>query len=432
MQLLLCRRPTVAAFLGLCATAGSAVAQGRAPTTNSTRTDARLETKVRSIQIGGSVSDYLELLTDSTQVQHRVIPTYADRPLVALRTDMALGKLHRAISRNYQLSWRASAGSIPSYLLYEDSDDRRTRAVALASMKRKGQERMAARLQKVRHMASLGPEGLARLKNSESGMVRSLLHPRGSALHHLMFGLPEKTWAQLWATGTARIRVSDLAPQLQAHAKAAAGNDRAGREGGESYRIADLVVPEGRIKLQIGGTLDNPTIWSVMQYGPHGTHTNLLYAEAATRQPPEHRREHARLHHSKVPLDSRFHQKITLRDHPRPKNIHLERGERPPNARPLAEYLQQLEKQVALPIVAECEHKPKDASWLRQQWWLAADIVERPLSEALDLLCADFEFEWQFREGTLLLRPKRWFVPPDQRGYVYPKQDPPQKNAPPT
>ncbi len=83
--------------------------------------------------------------------------------------------------------------------------------------------------------------------------------------------------------------------------------------------------------------------------------------------------------------------------------------------------MKDLARQVSLPIIAGCEYKPKDNQWLRKQWWLAADIADKPLAEALDLLCADFEYEWRFHQGVLLLRPQRWYVPPEQRGEMDPK-----------
>jgi hypothetical protein len=104
---------------------------------------------------------------------------------------------------------------------------------------------------------------------------------------------------------------------------------------------------------------------------------------------------------------------VTLRDVKR--SSALDAGERPERAKPLADLLRELASQVNIPILAECDYRPKEADWLRAQWWLAEDIVEEPLTRALDLLCADFEYEWRFEHGALLLRPSRWYLEPIAR-----------------
>lgn len=101
--------------------------------------------------------------------------------------------------------------------------------------------------------------------------------------------------------------------------------------------------------------------------------------------------------------------------------MRVEQGERPPKAAPLAVLLQQVAEQVDVPILAECEYEPKKPGWSNRQWWLAADIVDEPLTRALDLLCADFEYEWRFSEGMLLLRPRLWFAQEKERQYVVPE-----------
>lgn len=192
--------------------------------------------------------------------------------------------------------------------------------------------------------------------------------------------------------------------------------------------MADLVIPQGRLRLQQGGTLDRPTIWGSLRYGGHGNDFNVLYFEGGVRQPPEERRQRAMATPTKPPSNPVFRQPVTLRDLPRQSSY--EPGERPRNARPLLEYLRQLTLQTDLPVVADCEYRSKeqdkDGTWLRQQWWLASDIVDRPLAEALDLLCADFEYEWQFQEGVLLLRSKRWYQDRSERAYVYPAKKIPE------
>ena len=273
-------------------------------------------------------------------------------------------------------------------------------------------------------MTSLSPDELQKLRKSDANMVRSILHPRGGAMNRLLFQLPPTTWDQFWRTGSASVGIAGLPPASQELARQAAGSSRVTSSSGDSYRPADLVT-QGRLQLQIGGTLDRPTIWASMRFGNHGVDHNLLYAEGFSRQPPADRRRQARTRPTTVPKAPAFRRKVTLRDRPRKT---AGDGERPTGARPLAEYLRDLSTQVNLPIVAECAYKNReqdpDQKWLREQWWLSADIVDRPLAEALDLLCVDFEYEWRYQDGLLLLRPYRWFADPAEQGYRYPKPGP--------
>jgi hypothetical protein len=139
---------------------------------------------------------------------------------------------------------------------------------------------------------------------------------------------------------------------------------------------------------------------------------------AGTREPPKERRKG--LPKSRYARNSQLQDKVTLREPASRKR--LDAGERPPGAKSLATFLKELSKQAEIPILAECEYRPKDVAWLRKQWWLADDIVDRPLYEALDLLCADFEYEWRYQGGIVLLRPRLWYVEPAQRGYAGPTQ----------
>lgn len=417
-------------LFALCGATMVAAAPEGPPASQPSAADSRLQRTVRNSQIGGSLSDYLELVTGSSKVEHRVAAPFGERPMLALGIAMSLARVHRLLARNSQLTWAASPEESPTYTLTESRADRAARAGALAAMRLQGRRRLAARFDRIRRMSFLNAEELADLKDSEPEMVHCLQHPRSSAVARLAFGLPKAVWSEFWKSGTARVTVASLPANLQKLATDSAGSGMAGPQGGEKYRIADLVVPQGQLKLQVGGSLDRPTIWCGLRYGNHGMLKNLLYAEAAVRQPPEERRKTAGKNPSKVPDDPRLRQKVTLKDRPRQKKAIVERGERPEGSRPLAEYLQQLWEQTDLPAIAECDYKPRDLNWLRGQWWLAADTVQRPLAEALDLLCADFEFEWQFREGTLLLRPKRWFAPLDEQGSIPFKEDRPAKSGP--
>ena len=41
--------------------------------------------------------------------------------------------------------------------------------------------------------------------------------------------------------------------------------------------------------------------------------------------------------------------------------------------------------------------------------------MDQPLHEALDLLCSDFEYEWETVDRTVILRPRLWFLAPEER-----------------
>src|SRR5207253_2778662 len=94
-------------------------------------------------------------------------------------------------------------------------------------------------------------------------------------------------------------------------------------------------------------------------------------------------------------------------------------------AKALVPLLQDLAKQIPMPVLAATDYRPhpeetpdpaKDGRWLRDEWWLAAPIVDQPLPKALDMLCADFEYEWRFHRGVLQLRHKRWYLPEGEQG----------------
>jgi len=264
-------------------------------------------------------------------------------------------------------------------------------------------------------MAFLSEGELRRLEASGEQKAKTLRHPATRDASRLAFSLPPKLLAGLWSTGTASSPVGDLPSEVQEYARRAFKGDRSDLSGDEVLR--------GTVRLSFGGTPDRPTVWLRLTDGREGSDVNLLYAEGWTREPPEERRREARAHPTTPPRDARFRLKVTLRD-PAPRGG-IQRGDRPPGAKPLAAFLQDLGRQMDIPILAECEHKlPREdpgARWLRKQWWLAADIVQRPLSEALDLLCADFECEWGFERGFVVVRPRLWFLEPDERGYSYPK-----------
>jgi hypothetical protein len=370
--------------------------------------DARLNHQVKEEQVGGTLGEYVALLGEKTKVEQKVVRPLAERGLLALSIDTTLARLHEALARNSQLTWRATADRVPKYTLAESSDDQHRRRSALLVMQAQARAQLLARWQEIRRLAFLSPDELKRLADSGDSKAASLA--QSPAMAQMLFQLPDAAMQQFWGQGATRVPIAALPPEAQAQARSLARKD---------LPDPDFVTREGHIQMKVGGTPDRPTIYAEMHYGKDGIEHNLLYNEGTTRQPPQERREQAKRKPSKPPRDPRFKKKVTLRDPA--VNGAEQPGERPPKAKPLAELLQDLAGQVNLPIVAECEYKPREVRWLRRQWWLAEEIVDTPLTEALDLLCADFEYEWRFMDGFLLLRPRLWFLEPAQRQYIYPK-----------
>ncbi len=371
--------------------------------------------KVRLDQVGGTLARYLEVLSARTALPHAVAAEFQESDCLILNPEMPVEALRRALASAYQLTWRRDEDPL-TYTLSLSSGDRQRRSTLLSRLRQRANERLRARWEAVRRMAFLGAEELRQLESGGEPIARALSHPVGSALRRLTFQLPDPVLAELWSNGSASVPVSGLSPATQKLAKSIAASS-----GNPSLNL-DTVASEGEISLQVGGTLDRLTVGANLQYGTDGFGGNLLYLEGWARHPPEERRrENAASFSSRSP-DRRLNQLVTLREPASRKR--LERGERPPSAKSLAILLVELAAQVELPLVAECEFVPRRAdrngAWLNQQWWLAADIVEEPLYRALDLLCSDFEFEWRFEEGVLLLKPRLWFVPPEERGYRTP------------
>jgi len=392
-----------------------------------TRLLQRIDASQQEMRQGETLDEYLRWLSKNTKVDHQVNVPFDQDPIVVLNSSMSLGRLHRALASTYHLTWRTANGITPSYTLQMSRSDKQARANVRSGAALRARQIMNARLDHVRQLAFLPKDRLQQAASNGDKHAGSFLHPRTGAMAKLVFQLPASMWQQLQQGKAPVISVASLSPDLQDLAKQAAGTTRVTTSNGENYRTCDLVVPQGRIRLQMGGTLDRPTIWGSMRYGSHGNDFNVLYFEGGVRQPPEDRRKQAAALRSKRPSATAFQQKVTLRDVPR--QGYYEPGERPKGGRPLLEYLRQLAAQTDLPIVADCDYKSKeqdrDSMWLRQQWWLASDIVDRPLAEALDLLCADFEYEWQFQDGVLLLWQKRWYQERSDRAYVYaPKRIP--------
>jgi hypothetical protein len=368
---------------------------------------------VEAAQVGGNLADYLKALSSSTNVQQEVKSPFGERALLGLNINVTLGEAQHAIARNYELTWRAT-GAPPQYLLFESSRERERRVNLLRLEQAAARKRMLARWDEVRRLAFMDRADLDRAAAAGERMATAFKHPRGAAMARLLFQLPDSVIQQVLTSGSARVSISALSPELQGLARSAA------RQG---VADPDLITREGYIDLKLGGTIDRPTIITNPQYGRDGFYFNPLYSELVARQRPEDRRKAAGARPLRAPKDPRFTRRVPLRDHALATAV--EPGERPPRAKPLAVLLKELVAQVQLPVLAECEYVPpekdRNSAWLQAQWWLGGEIVEQPLTHAPDLLCADFEYEWSFRDGFLLLRPKLWFVEPEQRKFVFPK-----------
>jgi hypothetical protein len=362
-------------------------------------------------QLGGILSVYLSAITEATDVNHRVRTPFDARPLTALNVDLRLSVLQQSLARTFALTWTASTGPAPEYTLEEKGPDRQARADARGAAQLAGQRRMRARWDAVRQMAFLPPERLKELAAAGETKASSLQDRRHAGIVKTLFQLPGPVLQQFWRTGRAEVPVSQLPSELRSLARDTLIGDRTDRPPDTVNRAV--------LQVGIGGTVDRPTVWTRISADRQGVDSNILYSEGWTRHPPASRRQAARASPTKPPQDPRLRRKVSLKDiEKRPRAAP---GERPAGARPLAEYLKQLATQCpTLVMLAECDYRPKDDAWMRQQWWLAEDIIDAPLHEALDLLCADFEYEWKFAEGALLLRPRLWFLEPDQRSYRLP------------
>jgi hypothetical protein len=381
-------------------------------------TEQAANVRVKATQVGGTLEDFLSLCSSELHTPYLVDPPDGDRGLVALNLHLPPDRFRSAMVAAMKLSWEKKNDQEGGYRLRRLPVDVRARFAAKEAAESQARAALLSQLERVRAMAAMPSDRLDKLAATGDTRAAAMLHPRDRSLVQLAFALPKEMWNEFWTNGQSMAQFSALPDHLKDLGKAAAGDSFLGGEGLPSVRVSDGIA-QGRISIRNGGTVDRPTIWVCLRYGQSGSNFNLLYAEGWTREPPQERRKRAKGHPSRTPDDVRFSQKITLSD--KPRKSYFEPGVRPTEAYPLAEYLEQLADQVKVPIIAECDFQPKDKNWLYQQWWLAADIVERPLAETLDMLCADFEYEWQFKEGVLILRPKRWFLPPDQQGYQFPK-----------
>ncbi len=321
------------------------------------------------------------------------------------------------------LQWSTAAtwttrGSASDYRLELTERDRTAAANARRRSESRGLARLRARWDQVRQWANLDERGLDQLAKVEPGMASCLRHPKSAAALRLAVGLPAGVWQKLWASGVVRFTVRALPESLHGEVQTWAAPYQAA-----GVREQSL---SGAMKLQIAGPPSRPTVWQSIEFGNGGSDTNLCYAEGWVRQSPASRRAAALANPSAVPNDPLFKARVSLRD---PQGAaSAQSGERPPDALPLLPLVEQLAKQLDVPVVVQCDYRPRpeevkggksnprlDRGWLRDQWWLGEAIREVPLARALDLLCADFEYEWSFRRGVVCLRHSRWYLPEEWR-----------------
>jgi len=417
-----CARVVVAAAL----VAISISTAGRAEPEQSAdaRADPRLNELVSEEQLGETLGEYLEAVSDVSRVQLLAEKPYDQRGLVALNARLPLEQIQRGLARTYRLTWQASSSKPTAYRLYQRLEDQELRRRARERAAAAGQGSVLAQLEHVRSLAALPPDQLnavAARGDREADQMKSPLTRKMTAL--AMMAQPA-TWRAVLQGFQQRVKLADLGPEAVALAKSIVPDSP----------WPDVAERLGFVAFGLGGTPNRPTIWMVLKVGGHGILHNLLYADGLqrVRQPPAERRVQATLNPSRVPKDKRFMVKVSLRDEllDGAREAAATPPRRPTGAKPLAILLQDLVAQTELPILAECDYRPDDAKWLREQWWLAEDIEEKPLPEALDLLCADFEYEWEFSQGFLILRPRLWFAGPEERSYIVPELDPPPVWAP--
>jgi len=387
--------------------------------------DPRLDARIIKTQPQGSLEEYAERMAEASGASHGVAEGYRARPLLVLGPPRTTREAQRALADLFALTWVREASTPPGYELRETGKDRQRRSDERARMERKSKAALLQRWELVRRYAFGSEADLREFEKREPRMARSLRHPSSGGFARLVYSLPGGMIQKLWNEGDASMRIGDLPQSLRDLATAAGPQGKRGivTDDGQEIDIPFPPIEDATLRLRFGGTPDRPTILGIVKRDTDGRITNLLYPEGFNRQSPEERREIARKSPSKAPADPRFTRRVTLLDPASRSGVMV--GERPPTAKPLAPFLHDLARQTGLPIYAEAEFVPREkdpeGKWLARQWWLADDIHQRPLAEALDLLCADFEYEWRFENGALLLRPRLWFLSPDKRGYVFPK-----------
>ncbi len=381
-------------------------------------TDSRVDRPVRITQMGGDLARFLRQISTHTRIRLEPAETCAATPLSRFGGQQDLRQLLRALQAN-QAHTLLGSGEPPAYRLARTSKDGQARKDAALRLARRGKEELNYRWDLIRRMASLPDDKRQELDAVDPAMARVLRHPRGLPAARVGVSLPESVYEALWREGRAKIKIGQLSQAMQKDVLAMANIVEGNSE--EDY------LRYGNIRLVTGGTPDRPTVHMMVRGVNAATTVNLLYAEGWTREDPSARRRAARRHPTAEPGDPRFKKLVSVKDSAYRFKQGGESGTRPPNALPLAPLLRDLSVQASIPILAQTDYHPRDgedenseavARWVRSQWWMAEAIESEPLTRALDLLCADFEMEWEFKHGTILIRPKRWCLPPQaQRPY---------------
>jgi hypothetical protein len=421
---------TAAATVLVAVATAAAVLPGRSapptPTDPGPNTDPRLQRETSLVQLGGSLARYLAALGKESGVALSAEPPFHARPLTATGIRGPQAALLAAVARLYRLEWvpspppRPAGNPPPGYRLALTPAAREEHARALAAAQSLGRRRFEERLSAARRLALASDAQLRAAAARGDERARALLDPKIRAGLQLAFRLPDAAWSRLRRTGFVELPAAALAPELRELGAAAAPDQpfRAYVEnpGPGIPAVLESPVHLTAVRLELVGPPDRLTVLFVEVRSFTGRTHNLLYREGWGIQPPEERRQERPPRRRRLPEGHPLLRRVTLRE-PAPRRG-VERGERPPGARPLAPFLEELARQARLPHLAECDYRPRDGDWLGAQHWLAADIVNEPLHTALDLLAADFDCEWDYDEGEriVVLRPFRWYLEPEARG----------------
>jgi len=320
-------------------------------------------------------------------------------------------------------TWLAPGGS-PLRLARTRADGTRLEAER-ARKAREGRLALERRWAQVEQWVHLDEAGLRQLARTEPGMAGVLAHRRARAAMRLAFSLPAPFRPMLGAQDVRQGALADLPPEGQRLvAEVMLGSGR---------RDFDLqsFLREGRFQMQVAGPPDRLTVWlDIGTPGPKVS-TNLLYAEGWTRQPPAERRAVA-LAKPTPARTALLRRKVTLRDPQGPRSATI--AERPEGALPLLPLVEELAAAAGAAFVVQTDFHPRPEDeaarkvdpravrrWLGAQWWLGEPIVDQPLALALDLLCADFEYEWTTRGEVIALRHRRWYLPEEERSRGKPR-----------
>lgn len=368
--------------------------------------DTHLDQRVDMAQPHGLLGDLLKELSTQTGVQHQAKPPHSGNALVVFNARLSLRALHKALARTMLLSWQRKSSS------YIFSESGRDRALRRDEWLRAEEEGRQAILRRIQHRAALSQMQQSDLeKQAAAGDEFAVLemrdrkhHGGGSSLvRQFVLSLPDGMLQKALMGGVADLKYSDMPPGLQRQFDAIVLSRRKRvRKAGGPVGL-DGAQEHGAIRLHLAGTWSRPELQLGARFDQTGGIVASLTSTSLAPDPADRR---LAMKWSPEPRHPEFRKTILIRDTGRPAKQFFEGGQRPPGALPLQPLLEQLSRQISLPILAECDFKPGKPEWLRDQWWLVETIQDEPLSRALDLLCSDFEFKWELRDGAILMRPK--------------------------